>query len=187
MPECGPPRMEKLVYLLWRDASESADAFARRLVGTAGPKLVGAGARSGTGNGAAARADLGKTVPIRSSAPEFAGLVSFWLGCVDDRPAYEPILRESAARVAGYLVTESVPRDFGARSWPDGVRSPGVKLISAFEQPTRLTREEFIARWHGSHPPLSLQVHPRRCYVHNVVAPALTARAPNFPGIVAQH
>jgi hypothetical protein len=179
--------MEKLVYLLWRDASEDADAFARRLVGAAGPKLVASGARSVTVNAADAQADLGRTVPIRDSAPEFAGVVSFWLGCVDDHAACEPILRDAAARIAGYLVTESVPRDFDQRTWPDGARSPGVKLISVFEQPARLTREEFIARWHGSHTPLSLEIHPLWRYVRNVVARPLTAGAPNFAGIVEEH
>jgi len=179
--------MEKLVYLLWRDASEDADVFARRLVASAGPKLVAEGARSVSVNAADAQADLGRTVPIRDSAPAFAGVVSFWLGCVDDRPAYEPILRDSAARVAGYLVTESVPRDFDRRTWPNGVRSPGVKLISVFEQPARLTREEFIERWHGSHTPLSLEVHPLWRYVRNVVARPLTPGAPSFAGIVEEH
>jgi hypothetical protein len=179
--------MEKLVYLLWRDASEDADVFARRLVASAGPKLVAEGARSVSVNAADAQADLGRTVPIRDSAPAFAGVVSLWLGCVDDRPAYEPILRDSAARVAGYLVTESVPRDFDRRTWPNGVRSPGVKLISVFEQPARLTREEFIERWHGSHTPLSLEVHPLWRYVRNVVARPLTPGAPSFAGIVEEH
>ena len=179
--------MEKLVYLLWRDASEDADVFARRLVASAGPKLVAEGARSVSVNAADAQADLGRTVPIRDSAPAFAGVVSFWLGCVDDRPAYEPILRDSAPRVAGYLVTESVPRDFDRRTWPNGVRSPGVKLISVFEQPARLTREEFIERWHGSHTPLSLEVHPLWRYVRNVVARPLTPGAPSFAGIVEEH
>jgi hypothetical protein len=179
--------MEKLVYLLWRDASEDAEVFARRLVASAGPKLVAEGARSVSVNAADAQADLGRTVPIRDSAPAFAGVVSFWLGCVDDRPAYEPVLRDSAARVAGYLVTESVPRDFDRRTWPNGVRSPGVKLISVFEQPARLTREAFIERWHGSHTPLSLEIHPLWRYVRNVVARPLSADAPNFAGIVEEH
>lgn len=179
--------MEKLVYLLWRDASEDAEVFARRLVASAGPKLVAEGARSVSVNAADAQADLGRTVPIRDSAPAFAGVVSFWLGCVDDRPAYEPVLRDSAERVAGYLVTESVPRDFDRRTWPNGVRSPGVKLISVFEQPARLTREAFIERWHGSHTPLSLEIHPLWRYVRNVVARPLSADAPNFAGIVEEH
>src|SRR5262249_24400409 len=151
MRECGPAAMEKLVYLLWREPSESAEDFARRLVEGVGAKLCASGARRVAVNAADREADLGRTVPIRGSGPQFAGLVSFWLGCVDDAPGYEAIVRDGAARAAGYLVTESVPRDFDRRSWPNGARSPGVKMISVFEQPARLTRAEFIARWHGSH------------------------------------
>jgi hypothetical protein len=179
--------MEKLVYLLWRESSEETDAFARRLVSAVGPKLCASGARQVAVNAAHREADLARTVPIRDSGPQFAGLVSFWLGCVDDAPAYEAILRDGAARAAGYLVTESVPRDFDQRTWPDGVRSPGVKMISVFEQPARLTRAEFIARWHGSHTPLSLEVHPLWRYVRNVVARRLTDGAPDYAGIVEEH
>lgn len=179
--------MEKLVYLLWREPSENADAFARRLVEAVGPKLIASGARQVAVNAADRDADLGRTVPIRDSAPQFAGLVSFWLGCVDDAPGFAAILRDGAPRSAGYLVTESVPRDFDQRTWPDGVRSPGVKMISVFEQPARLSRAEFIARWHGSHTPLSLEIHPLWRYVRNVVARPLTDGAPNYAGIVEEH
>jgi len=96
-----PPAMEKLVYLLWRDASEERGAFARRLVGAVGPKLVAQGALQVAVNAADADADLGRTVPIRDSAPEFAGVVTFWLGSVDERGAHERLLADSAARSAG--------------------------------------------------------------------------------------
>jgi hypothetical protein len=182
-----PLAMEKLVYLLWRDAAEARGAFAQRLVGSVGPKLVAEGALHVAVNVADADADLGKTVPIRDSGPEFAGVVTFWLGSVDDRGARERLLADAAARSAGYLVTESVPRDWERRSWPDGARSPGVKLISVFEQPARLSRDEFIARWHGSHTPLSLEVHPLWRYVRNVVARPLDSAAPPYAGIVEEH
>jgi hypothetical protein len=179
--------MEKLVYLLWRDAREERGAFAQRLVGVVGPKLAANGALHVAVNAADADADLGKTVPIRDSRPEFAGVVTFWLGSVDDRGAHARLLADAAARSAGYLVTESVPRDWDRRTWPNGVRSPGVKLVSVFEQPARLGREEFIARWHGSHTPLSLEVHPLWRYVRNVVARPLDPGAPPYAGIVEEH
>jgi len=182
-----PPAMEKLVYLLWRDAAEERASFARRLVGVVGPKLVANGALRVAVNAADAEADLGRTVPIRDSGPEFAGVVTFWLGSVDDRGAHEQLLADAAARSAGYLVTESVPREWDRRTWPDGARSPGVKLVSVFEQPARLGREEFIARWHGSHTPLSLEVHPLWRYVRNAVARPLSAGAPPYAGIVEEH
>ncbi|HTO70561.1 MAG TPA: hypothetical protein VMR31_11925 [Myxococcota bacterium] len=179
--------MEKLVYLMWRDAGEERTAFAKRLVGTVGPKLVANGALQVVVNAADADADLGRTVPIRDRGPEFAGVVSFWLGSVDDRTGHESLLRDSAATAAGYLVTESVPRDFDRRTWPNGARSPGVKLVSVFPKPDRLGRDEFIARWHGSHTPLSLEVHPLWRYVRNAVARPLTEGAPPYAGIVEEH
>jgi EthD domain-containing protein len=179
--------MEKLVYLLWRGAAEPEASFAERLERAVGPKLADAGARSVAVSWAHAAADLGGSVPIRETGSEFHGLVSFWLPCVDDRGPCESILRDASSRLAGYLVTESVPRDFDQRSWRNGVRSPGAKLITVFEQPARLTRDEFIARWHGSHTPLSLQIHPMWRYVRNVVARPLTPDAPNYAGIVEEH
>ena len=179
--------MEKLVYLLWRDPSEDADAFARRLVEGVGPKLCASGARQVAVNAADREADLARTVPIRDSAPQFAGSSRSGSPAWTTRAAYEAILRDGAPRSAGYLVTESVPRDFDRRDWPDGVRSPGVKMISVFEQPARLTRAEFIARWHGSHTPLSLEVHPLWRYVRNVVARPLSEGAPDYAGIVEEH
>jgi hypothetical protein len=187
MCENAARAMEKLVYLLWRDPSEDAQSFARRLYASAGPKLVSSGALRVAVNAADPDVDLAWSVPVRDEAPAFAGLASFWLPCVDDAPAFEPLLRDVAPRSAGYLVTESVPRDFDRRTWPDGTHSPGVKLVSVFEQPARLTREEFIQRWHGSHTPLSLEIHPLWRYVRNVVARPLTKGAPSYAGIVEEH
>ncbi|MEX2205517.1 MAG: hypothetical protein WEF50_04740 [Myxococcota bacterium] len=179
--------MEKLVYLLWRFAGEDAGTFAKRVVESAGPALVRLGARGVALHVADGEADLGASVPVRDERDPFAGQASFWLASVDDRARCETVLREACARVAGYLVTESVPRDFEPRDWPDGARSPGAVMISAFPQPARLTREVFLARWHGSHTPLALEVHPLWRYVRNAVARRLTPAGPELAGIVEEH
>ena len=179
--------MEKLVYLLWRAAEEDADSFAKRMLASAGPALVRLGASKVTLHLADGQADLGRTVPVRDERDPIAGTASFWLASVDDRAEFETILRFACARVAGYLVTESVPRDFDRRDWPDGARCPGVVMISVFPQPARLSRDAFIARWHDSHTPLALEVHPLWRYVRNVVARGLTSGAPVYAGIVEEH
>jgi hypothetical protein len=179
--------VEKLVYLLWREADEDAGSFAKRVVESAGPALVRLGARGVVLHVADGDADLGASVPIRDERDPFAGTASFWLANVDERGAHEAILRDTCARVSGYLVTESVPRDFDRRDWPDGARCPGAVMISVFPQPARLTREAFIARWHDSHTPLALEVHPLWRYVRNVVARGLTPGAPELAGIVEEH
>jgi hypothetical protein len=179
--------VEKLIYLLWRDASEPASIFAKRIVEGAGPALLRRGARSVALHVADGTADLEQTVPVRDEHDLVAGMASFWLPSVDLRADFETILRQPSARIAGYLVTESVPRDFDHRDWPDGARCPGLVMISVFPQPERLSRDEFIARWHGSHTPLALEVHPLWRYVRNVVARGLTPGAPSFAGIVEEH
>jgi hypothetical protein len=179
--------VEKLVYLLWRDPADDASSFAKSIVESVAPALVARGARSVALHLAGDPTDLGRTVPVRSERDLVAGTVSFWLPNVDDHRAFEPSLREACARIAGYLVTESVPRDFDRRDWPDGARSPGLVMVSIFPKPARLARDEFIARWHGSHTPLALEVHPLWRYVRNVVARGLTDGAPDYAGIVEEH
>ena len=176
--------MEKLVYALWKDRATPPDALREALLEKAAPRMLAAGARALTVNVADVDASLGGTVPVRDEGGSVAATVSVWLPCVDDRGPIEAALREATARQAGYLVTESVPRDYDRRTWPDGARTPGVKLVTLFEQPARLTYEQFIERWHGSHTPLSLEIHPMWCYVRNVVARRLTADGPDWKGIV---
>jgi len=176
--------MEKLEYVLWKGTEVPVEAFREALLEKAAPRILRAGARGLTVNVADVDAQLGGTVPVRDATGSVAATVGVWLACVDEREGVERALQEGCARLAGYLVTESVPRDYDMRSWADGDRTPGVKLVTLFEKPARLTYEAFIERWHGSHTPLSLEIHPMWCYVRNVVARRLTPDGPDWKGIV---
>jgi hypothetical protein len=88
--------------------------------------------------------------------------------------------------VAGYLVTESVPLAYEERAWRDGERSPGVKQITMFGKRSDVDDAQFFARWHGSHTPLTFEVHPVCLYVRHAVARAVTEGAPNWRGIVEE-
>jgi hypothetical protein len=176
--------MEKLEYVLWRRRGTPVEVFRAALLEKTAPRILRSRARGLTMNVADVDAQLGGTVPVRDETASMAATVGVWLACVDERGAIEDALREACDRLAGYLVTESVPRDYDERTWPDGERTPGVKLVTLFEKPARLTYEEFIERWHGSHTPLSLEIHPMWCYVRNVVARRLTPEGPDWKGIV---
>ena len=79
--------------------------------------------------------------------------------------------------MAGYLVTESVPLAYDRRTWPDGERSPGVKQITMFDKRSDIDDAQFFARWHGSHTPLTFEVHPVCLYVRHAVARAADRRS----------
>jgi len=178
--------MEKLVYLLWNPGGVTDAELGRRLLAEQAPRLLARGARGLTVNLADVGGDLGASVPIRSDDALPSATVSLWLDCLDDRGRFERELEAPGGRIAGYLVTESVPREYDHRTWADGERSPGVKLLTVFEKPERLTTAEFLEHWHGSHTPLSLEIHPMSRYVRNVVVRALTSGAPAYAGIVEE-
>lgn len=169
--------MEKLVYALW--------GVREGVVEKAGPELLALDPLGLTVNVVDPDVDMSAVVPERSG-DKVGATVGLWLDSLDDRNLYEAILDAAADRMAGYLVTESVPLAYRQRTWPDGERSPGVKQITMFDKRPDIDDTQFFARWHGSHTPLTFEVHPVCLYVRHAVARALTEGAPPWRGIVEE-
>jgi len=131
-------------------------------------------------------------MPPPADEPQPGALVSVWLDCYESRVPYEEVLRAVSPRVAGYLVTESLYRDYGGnhwsepRTWPDGVRSPGVVMVTLLERPDRIPYDAWIEHWHGVQSPVSEAMQPRTRYVRNAVVRPLTPDAPPWLGIVEE-
>ena len=178
--------MEKLVYLCWKREGDSIAAFRDVLLTEMSPRLLAGGVHSLTLN----VADLGDRVKesplVIGEGQTIAASISFWVDSLDQRGPFEEALGSVTERLCGYLVTESVPLQYPDRNWPDGVKSPGVTLFTAFPKPDRLTDEQFFAHWHGSHTPLSFEIHPLWRYIRNAVARPLTAGARPYRGIVEE-
>src|SRR3954447_26130509 len=128
--------MEKLVYLLWNASGRADEALAARLLGPVAADLLAldvAGLGMDVADDEAAAVNLPLPAPPDDPSP-FA-LVSVWLRCHDDRGPIEAVLAPLADRLAGYLVTESIPTEYGdnewaaGRTWADGERSPGVVML----------------------------------------------------------
>ncbi len=174
--------MEKLVYCLWQDRASPIGPLRERLFAEPAKDLLARSEADVTLH----VADVEGGFTTDRSGPALAAVASFWLDSVDQRRPLEESLRKLVPEVTGYLVTESVPLEYARRDWPDGARSPGVTVMAMFEQPAWLDRDEFIRRWHESHTPKSLEIHPLRRYVRNVVARVLTPGARPFAGIVPE-
>ena len=168
--------MEKLVYALW--------GVHEGLVENTAPELLSLEPHGLTVNIVDPEIDMSATVAVPDNG--VGATVNLWLGSLDDRGPYEAVLGGAADRVAGYLVTESVPLEYEQRNWPDGERSPGVKQITMFDKRSDIDDTQFFARWHGSHTPLTFEVHPVCLYVRHAVARAVTEGAPNWRGIVEE-
>ena len=86
-----------------------------------------------------------------------------------------------------YSVTEALPVAY-EKSWQDGDPTPGcLCLFTLFRQKKGISYDTFIDRWHNSHTPLSLRLHPLWNYSRNVVNERLTEASTIWDGIVEEH
>lgn len=164
------------MYALW-DVPEG-------LVERVGPELLSFDPLGLTINVVDPAIDMSATVAVPDNG--VGATVGLWLDSLDDRGPLESALGGAAGRMAGYLVTESVPLAYQGRTWPDGERSPGVKQLTMFDKRADIDDAQFFARWHGSHTPLTFEVHPVCLYVRQAVARAVTDGAPRWRGIVEE-
>jgi hypothetical protein len=181
------PGMEKLVYLMGDSEAGSIPkgrSDLRDALLEIGPALANAGALKSSFTVADLDDPLAESVYQANAYGLLDAKVSLWVDSLDGRKEIEAVLEPLVARLAGYLVTESVPRAYEGRDWADGERSPGVAFVSAFPKAEGIDDELFYARWHGSHTPLSLEIHPLLTYIRNAVARCLTPNAPPHRAIV---
>ena len=185
--------MEKLIYLVWDRPSRSGADVRAQLLDEIAPKLLALSPRGlqmdiDDEEAAAVKpmvAVPADELPVRT-------LVSIWLHAHDTRAQYEDVLAAVGIRRAGYLVTESLYRDYGdnehsaTRDWPDGQRSPGMITLSVFDKPVDVSDEAFYGHWYGHQSPMSEWVQPRARYVRNAVTRALTPGAPSYRAIVEE-
>ena len=94
-------------------------------------------------------------------------------------------LEEAAGFAGGYTVEEAVPVSY-SRNWDDGVKTPGVCLLTLFHRKPGIDEITFIRRWHEGHTPLSLKLHPLWNYNRNVVNGTLTEGSSWYDGIVEE-
>jgi hypothetical protein len=179
--------MEKLVYLVRRKPGVPAAGFRGHLLEEAAPRLLAAGARRLSFDVSDLLDDMPKPMLLMGEGPALGAAVSLWLDCYDARGPLEAVLREQAARLDGYLVTESVPQACADRDWADGARSPGVTHFTWFEKAPAVADEQFFHAWHEVHTPFSFELHPRRwSYVRNSVLRTLTPGSPPIRAIVSE-
>jgi hypothetical protein len=177
--------MEKLVYVLWRPATVSADDFSRDLRGSAAgwSRL---GARQVAVNVVDRFVEPALSVRLTHFDPPPAAVVSFWMDACDDRGPIEAELTRRTGRLAGYLVVESVPLVNTTRRAGPGERTPGINMIALIERPERIPYDRWIEHWHGHHKRVALETQCTYAYVRNVVVRPLTAGAPPWVGIVEE-
>jgi hypothetical protein len=179
--------MEKVVYALWRDPDEPVASFATRLRTDVARALRAAGTR-GLQVNVADDAVASAVVRLVESRPQMEALVSVWLDTAIDsaRHPVEVALTAASVRIAGYLVTESVPLPNTERPAPRGTRTDGFANLAFLRRPARLSVAAWLDAWQNRHTPVAIETQSTFGYTQNVVVRPVTPSAPAIDGIVEE-
>jgi hypothetical protein len=184
--------MEKLVYLIWERPSIDPATLRKRFLDDIAPRLLALNPHALQMDLDDEQAQMQSMVPVPGDELPVRACVSIWLDAQDERAPFEAILREAGVRHAGYLVTESMYREYGdnahaaGRDWPDGARSPGIITLTVFDKPAGVDDETFYGHWYSHQSPMSEGMQPRARYVRNAVVRAMTPGAPRYRAIVEE-
>jgi hypothetical protein len=184
--------MEKLVYLVWERPSIDPATLRARYLDDLAPQLLALGAHALQMDLDDEYAQMQSMVPVPGDELPVRACISIWVDAQDDRAPYEALIRAAGTRVGGYLVTESLYRDYGdnehapKRTWADGERSPGIITLTIFDAPEGVDDETFYGHWYGHQSPMSEDMQPRARYVRNAVVRSVTPGAPRFRAIVEE-
>jgi hypothetical protein len=133
----------------------------------------------------------GMKVVFTRDAPPAVSVIPFRRSLIASVSIYQervqPVnaLTEAPGFVGAYRVTEALPVNY-QKSWPDGETTPGACLLTLFCRKKGIGYDTFIHRWHNSHTPLSLKIHPLWNYSRNVVDGRLTGNSTLYEGIVEE-
>ena len=180
------------MYLVWDRPSRTPDDVRAQFLDDLAPRLLALQPRGLQIDLDDDHAQVASMVPVPGDELPVRACVSLWVDAHDDRAPFADILREAGERRAGYLVTESMYRDYGdnehaaARDWPDGTRSPGIVTLTVFDKPVGVDDETFYGHWYGHQSPMSEAMQPRARYVRNAVVRAMTPGAPRYRAIVEE-
>ncbi|MBI4517276.1 MAG: EthD domain-containing protein [Deltaproteobacteria bacterium] len=174
--------MEKLTYVLWKQAAVTIDQFRQQLLGHSARRLSDLGARGLSVILADERAVPG----LRMSRLDPTAVVSVWLDTALNRGPCEQVLASQTSRLAGYLTLESVPIVNTQHVAPLGERVPGLYTVAFLEKPDSLAYAEWLERWQGFHTRVAIETQSTFLYVQNVLIRPVTNDAPPWVAIVEE-
>jgi hypothetical protein len=175
--------MEKLAYVIRKDAGTPGRELRQALIDDAAPALRKLGAAQLAVSVEDEDVAHGEGVRIRRSEPPIRALMSFWMQNSDDRGPMEALLREQSDGIEGYLVVESRPVVYEP---PSGERARGANLVTCVTRKPGLEDDEFFQRWNEEHKRVAVEIQSTFGYIRNAVARCLTPGAPVLDGIVEE-
>jgi hypothetical protein len=178
--------VEKMMYAVWKHEGDSDAAFRRKLLEKVSPQIIDAGARKLRIGIVDEHVATASPLIMGSTKPPVSGLVSIWVDTSTRRRPFEEALQSTVARLEGYLVTESEPIVNTKHVVKEGERTPGLYQVVFLRRPPRLSYEQWLDIWLGSHTKVAIDTQSTFGYRQNVIVRPLTYAAPPYDAIVEE-
>lgn len=180
--------MEKVVYVLWRDASTTAKSFNAKLRGETAEKLVAAKAKAVQVNICDEAVEPAAAIRQVSTRPQMDGIIQVWLDSSLDRfrSPLDEIVREAAPRMSAYLVLESKIIPNVKHPPKPGQRTEGFSQVVFLKRPPRLTYGAWLHNWQGLHTAVGIDTQSNFEYVQNPIIRPLTHAAPVYDAMIEE-
>jgi hypothetical protein len=180
--------MEKVIYVLWRDAQTPPDQWSRTVRAQLADKLLTLGAHGVQIN--LADDDVEPAAALRqvNTRPGIEGIAAVWIDSANAmfRQPFDDAVRAIVPHTAAYLVTESQPIRNTRFPAKPGERTAGFAQLAFLKRPPRLAHEAWLDVWHNHHTKVAIDTQDNFVYVQNVVVRALTHAAPGYDAIVEE-
>jgi hypothetical protein len=178
--------MEKILYPVWKKATQNGDEFRDVLLNTVAPALLDLGVRGLRVSVVDSDVDAAAGLRQEHCRPVMDGMLSVWLDSSVYRQPVEAAIESEVSRMVGYLVTESEPlRDPDGTA--EGERTRGMCQVVFLQRPQRLSQQQWLEIWHGSHTQVAIDTQSTFGYRQNVVARPVTYAAPPFDAIIEEN
>ncbi len=179
--------MEKIILPLWKPDAVDGDDFREQLLALGEPLLADdsvRGLRLAVADGAVAAAGHRR---MCSNEPLPDGLLSAWVDQARERAALEAALAPVVDHFECYLVTEAEPLVNRTHLAVPGQRGYGMCQVVFLERPPRLTEQEWLEIWQGSHTRVAIDTQSTFGYRQNVIVRPLTQGARPYAAMIEEH
>ena len=178
--------MEKILYPVWKPSELDGDGFRDVLLQQLGPQLLALDVRALRISVVDSQVSAAAGLRMENCRPVMDAMISVWLDSSVQRAPVEAAIEARVARMVGYLVTESEPLVNTEHPAVVGERTHGMAQVVFLQRPQRLSEQQWLEIWHGSHTGIAIDTQSTFGYRQNVVVRPMTYAAPVFDAIIEE-
>jgi hypothetical protein len=178
--------VEKIIFLIWKDAETPAKEYKDAFLAGPAKELLALNPLKLSLSVADEHVEYALETRFAPSDNPMVGMVSVWLDTHLDRGPFEEIVKANSLKYSAHQILESMPIVNTEHVVPLGERSFGTNTVGFLKKPERLSYEEWITIWQGSHTQVGIDTQCTFMYTQNVVVRALTEDAEPWTAIVEE-